>query len=120
MFVGYKKTVSGSTIIEVVTAFSLIALGVAFTLIVFSKTMESSNLYVRHQAVNAVNEMIAEQSKAMNYRSEEVDSADIRIISSLATLPGHDSLRIVTYSASLKSSGKQLYTRRLIKNTLAN
>jgi len=115
MFVGYKKTVLGSTIIEVVTAFSLIALGVALTLIVFSKTMESSNLYVKHKAVNAVNEMIVEQAKAMNYRPEESDSGDIRIISSLAILPGHDSLRIVTYSASLQSSGKQLYSRRLIK-----
>ena len=120
MFVGYKKTVSGSTIIEVVTAFSLIALGVALTLVVFSKTMESSNLYVKHKAVNGVNEMIAEQSKAMNYRPHEVDSADIRIISTVAPLPGHDSLQIVTYSASLQSSGKQLYARRLIKKIHAN
>ena len=120
MFVGYKKTLLGSTIIEVVTAFSLIALGVALALVVFSKTMENSNLYVKHKAVNGVNEMIVEQSKAMNYRPEEVDSADIRIICTVATLPGHDRLQIVTYSATLQSSGKQLYARRLIKKIHAN
>ena len=120
MFVDHKKTVSGSTIVEVVTAFSLIALGVALTLVVFSKTMESSSLYVRHQAVNGVTELIVEQSKAMNYRPQEVDSADIRIISTVAPLPGHDSLQIITYSASLQSSGKQLYMRRLIKKIHAN
>ena len=120
MFVGYKKTVSGSTIVEVVTAFSLIALGVAFTLVVFSKTMESSNLYVRHKAVNGINEMIVEQSKDFNYRPEEVDSADIRIISTVAPLSGHDSLQIITYSASLQSSGKMLYVRRLILKIHAN
>jgi hypothetical protein len=109
------KSMVGSTIVEVVTGVFLIALGMALTIIVFSKTMDYSNLYVRHQAINAVNELIVQQTKAMAFKPGEKDSADIRIISSSASFPGNDSLKIVIYSASLISSGKQLYERRLIK-----
>jgi hypothetical protein len=115
MFVIVKKSVAGSTIVEVVTGVFLIALGMALTIVVFSKTMDNSNLYVRHQAVNAVNELVVRQTKTMNFIPSETDSADIRIKSSFASFPGNDSLQIVIWSASLISSGKELYTRRIIK-----
>ena len=109
------KYLAGSTIIEVVTGVFLISLGMALTIVVFSKTMDYSNLYVRHQAINAVDELIVQQTKAMDYLSGEKDSADIRIISSLTPFPENDSLQIVTWSASLISSGKLLYERKKIK-----
>lgn len=115
MFVIMKKSVKGSTIVEVVTGVFLIALGMALSIVVFSKTMDYSNLYVRHQAVNAVNELVFQQTKAMNFSPSETDSADIRVICSLAPFSGNDSLQIVTLSASLISSGRQLYTRKLVK-----
>ena len=115
MLVIKEKSVAGSTIVEVVTGVFLISLGMALTIVVFSKTMDNSNLYVRHQAVNSVNELIVEQSKKMNFLPVEKDSADILITSLSVPFPENDSLQIVTYSARLISSGKQLYNRKLIK-----
>lgn len=112
------KLVSGSTIVEVVTGLTIIALGVAFTIVVFSKTMDNSNLYVKHKAINAINELIVQQTKTMTYRPAETDSGDIRIICTATPFTGNDSLQILTYSATLLSSGKQLYKRRLIKKIL--
>ena len=117
MSVNRIKTVSGSTIVEVVTGLSLIAMAVGLTIVVFSKTMDNSNLYIKHQSIIAVNEMIISQSKVMNYNSEEKELGDVRIVSSIEPFQGHDSLVIVTYSASLISTGKLLYSRRLIKKT---
>jgi len=115
MFLITEKSLEGSTIVEVVTGVFLIALGMALALIVFTKTMDYSNLYVRHQAVNALNEQVVLHLKGMNFIPGEKDSADIRIISSFAPFPGNDSLQIVTWSASLISSGKQLYMRKQVK-----
>jgi hypothetical protein len=112
------KYLAGSTIIEVVTGVFLISLGMALTIVVFSKTMDYSNLYVRHQAINAVNELIVQQSKEMDYLSGEKDSADIRIISSIVPFSGNDSLQIIIYSASLISSGKEIYKRKIIKKVV--
>lgn len=110
-----KKTLTGSTIIEVVTGVFLISLGMALTIVVYSKTMDSSNLFVRHQAVNAVNELIVQQTKAMDYSPEEIDSAGIRIVCKSISFPGNDSLQTITYSAHLIASGKLLYERKIIK-----
>lgn len=118
MLVIKEKSVAGSTIVEVVTGVFLISLGMALTIVVFSKTMDYSNLYVRHQAVKAVNEMVVQQAKAMAFKPGETDSADIRIISSSASFPGNDSLQIMAWSASLISSGKKLYERKLIKKVV--
>lgn len=118
MLVIKEKSVAGSTIVEVVTGVFLISLGMALTIVVFSKTMDYSNLYVRHQAVNAVNELIVQQSMTMNFLQVEKDSADIQITNLSAPFPGNDNLQVVTYSANLKSSGKQLYTRKLIKKVV--
>jgi hypothetical protein len=118
MFLIKERSMAGSTIVEVVTGVFLIALGMALTIVVFSKTMDYSNLYVRHQAINAVNELIVRQTEAMNFIPGEKDSGDIRIISLLAPFPGNDSLQIVTWSASLISSGKKLYERKLIKKVV--
>ncbi len=115
MFVNKERSLAGSTIAEVVTGVFLISLGMALTVVVFSKTMDYSNLYVRHQAINAVNELIVQQTKAMDFKPGETDSGDILITSSTAPFPGNDSLQIVTWSASLKSSGKILYERRTIQ-----
>ena len=111
------KSLPGSSIVEVVTGVFLIAMGMALTVVIFSKTMDYSNLYVRHQAVNELNEQVIRQEKDMNFIPFEKDSSNIRIISSLAPFPGNDSLKIVTWSASLISSGKQLYERKLIKKS---
>ena len=109
------KSIVGSTIIEVVTGVFLISLGMALSIVVFTKTMDYSNLYVRHEAVNAVNELVNEQTKQMNYTAGETDLADIRIGCSITPFPGNDSLQVITYSASLISTGKQLYTRKQVK-----
>jgi len=114
MLVKNKRSLTGSTIIEVVTGVFLISLGMALSIVVFTKTMDISNLYIRHQAVNAVNELIVQQTKEMNFVAGETDLADIRIISSLVPFPGNDSLQIVTWSASLISSGKKLYIRKQV------
>ena len=115
MLVIKGKSLDGSTIIEVVTGVFLISLGMALTIVVFSKTMDNANLYVKHKAVNAVDELIVEQTKAMNFKPRETDAGDILITSSSAPFAGNDSLLIVTWTASLKSSGKQLYTRKQVK-----
>ena len=115
MLVIKGKSLYGSTIIEVVTGVFLISLGMALTIVVFSKTMDNANLYVKHQAVNAVNELIVEQTKEMNFKPRETDAEDILITSSSAPFAGNDSLQIVTWTASLKSSGKQLYARKQVK-----
>jgi hypothetical protein len=115
MFIIKKRSLVGSTIVEVVTGISLISLGMALAIVIFSKTMDYTNLYVRHQVINAVNELIVQQTKGMKFTPVEKDSADIRIISSLTPFPGNDSLQIVTWSASLISSGKLLYERKTIK-----
>jgi len=120
MLVIKDKSTSGSTIIEVVTGVFLISLGMALSIVVFTKTIDYANLYVRHQAINAVNELVVKQTREMNFTSEETDLEDIRIISSITPFPSNDSLLIVTYSASLISSGKNLYTRKLIKNVHNN
>lgn len=117
MSVIIKRSLAGSTLIEVVTGVFLISLGMALTVVVFSKTMDSSNLFVRHQAVNAVNELIVRQTKARNFIPVEADSAGIRMISKSFPFPGNDSLQIMTYSAHLISSGKLLYERKLLKKT---
>ena len=117
MFIIKDKSITGSTIIEVVTGVFLISLGMALSIVVFTKTMDYSNLYVRHQAVNAINELIVEQTKEMNFTPVETDLADIRIRCSTTPFPGNDSLQIVTYSANLISTGKQLYMRKQVKKT---
>jgi hypothetical protein len=114
MFVIKGKSLTGGTIVEVVTGMFLISLGMALSIVVFSKTMDNSNLYVKHQAVNAVNELIVQQTKAMDFKPGETDTGDIRITSSSAPFAGNDSLQIMTWSASIISTGKQLYTRKLI------
>ena len=115
MFVIKGKSLTGGTIVEVVTGMFLISLGMALSIVVFSKTMDNANLYVKHKAVNAVDELIVEQTKAMNFKPRETDAGDILITSSSAPFAGNDSLLIVTWTASLKSSGKQLYTRKQVK-----
>jgi len=115
MFVINGKSLEGSTIVEVVTGVFLISLAMALSIVVFTKTMDNSNLYVRHQAVNRINELIVEQTKAMSFIASEADSGDIRIISSVTPFMGNDSLQVVTYAARLISSGKEVYVRRLIK-----
>jgi hypothetical protein len=115
MLVIKRKSLAGSTIIEVVTGVFLISLGMALTIVVFSKTMDNANLYVKHQAVNAINELIVEQTKAMNFKPGETDAGDILITSTPAPFAGNDSLQIVTWTASLKSSGKQFYARKQVK-----
>jgi hypothetical protein len=120
MLIINDKSIAGSTIIEVVTGVFLISLGMALSIVVFTKTMDNANLYVKHQAINAVNELVMKQTKEMNFTSEETDLDDIQIISSTTPFPGNDSLQIVNYSASLISTGKQLYTRKLIKNVHNN
>jgi len=118
MFVIKGKSLTGGTIVEVVTGMFLISLGMALSIVVFSKTMDNSNLYVRHQAVNAVNELIVQQTKMMDFKPGETDTGDIRITCLSAPFAGNDSLQIVTWTASLISTGKQLYTRKLIKKVV--
>lgn len=110
-----KKTLKGSTIVEVVTGVLLIALGMALSIVVFTRTMENSNLYVKHQAVNAVNELVIRQEKAMKYRPVEIDTANMRISSSLVSFKGNQHLQVITYSAVLIASSKPIYERKLIK-----
>lgn len=117
MSVIIKRTLAGSSLIEVVTGVFLISLGMALTVVVFSKTMDSSNLYVRHQAVNAVNGLIVRQTKTKNFIPLETDSAGIRMISKSIPFPGNDSLQIMCYSAHSIVSGKLLYERKLLKKT---
>jgi hypothetical protein len=115
MSVIIKKSLTGSTIVEVVMGVFLISLGMALTVVVFLKTMDNTNLYVRHQAVNSINEVIVRQKGAMNFIPVQTDSAGIRIISKSISFPGNDSLQVITYSAHLIASGKLLYERKLIK-----
>jgi hypothetical protein len=115
MFVIKAKSLYGSTIVEVVTGVFLISLAMALSIVVFTKTMDNSNLYVRHQAVNKVNELIVEQTKAVNFIASQVDLGDIQIMSSVASFTGNDSLQIMLYSAKLISTGKEIYRRRLVK-----
>lgn len=115
MLVRTKKTLKGSTLVEVVTGVLLIALGMALSIVVYTRTMENSNLYVKHQAVNAVNELVIRQEKAMKYIPVGIDTASMRISSTLAPFKGHQHLQVITYSVVLTASSKTIYERKLIK-----
>jgi hypothetical protein len=120
MFLTNEKSVAGSTIVEVVTGVFLIALAMALSIMVFSKTMDNSNLYVKHQAVNMVNNELHEfwtnSTNGISASQDEIsDGGDLRITATKDPFPGHDSLEVIVYSARLKSTGKEIYKRRLIK-----
>lgn len=115
MPVSKKPLLAGSTIIEVVTGMFLISLAITLTAVVFSKTLDNMNLYVKHKAVLEINKIIIQQANEKNYLVGESDSGNILILVSSLPFPGSDSLQIITYLASEKSTGKQLYTRKLIK-----
>lgn len=115
MFVIAMKPLKGSTIVEVVTGVLLIALGMSLAVIAYTRTMENSNLYVRHQAVNAINELIIQQTKTMNYQPVEVDTESFRVTCVITPFEGNNKLKVITYSATLLTSSKTIYERKIIK-----
>jgi|GEM_PF-1814233 len=127
------KSMSGSAIVEVVTGVFLISLATAMVVTVFTQTMDYSNLYVKHQATNALDELITSdlknkritQNKTNDTKfpgdqtmfKDSCDNCDFRLTKTVDQYPGQDSLQVVTYSANLKSTGKMIYSRKLIMSS---
>lgn len=101
--------------VEVITGIFLISLAISLTVVVFTKTMDNTQIFLKHRAINYINQLTVKQAKELDYTPVEADSGAVRIISSITDFPGHDSLKVITWSAVIKSSGKTIYSRKMIK-----
>lgn len=111
-----KYKLNGSSIIEVVTSIFLITVTIALTAGLFSKTMGNSNLFVKHKAICALDELVFQHTKDMSQVPEEIDFENFHISVKIIPFEGNDELRIISYRAVLKSTGKQVYCRKLLKS----
>lgn len=110
----YTK-IKGSTIIEVVTGLFLIALVIALSVVVFSKTMDYSNLYEKHQAVVAVNELIALKMEDKIVSREEFNTQKLKIVLSVSEYPESEKLQVIQVKAFSISTNRELYSRKIIQ-----
>jgi hypothetical protein len=109
------KSLKGSGMVEVITGIFLISLAFSLTVVVFTKTMDNAKLYLKHRAINEINQLAVKQMKELDYSPVEADSGDVKIISSVENFPENDSLKIIRWSAVMKLTGKEIYSRKIIK-----
>jgi len=110
-----KLYLKGSTIIEVITAILLITIALTLAAGLFSKTIGNSNLYVKHQAISTLDALVVQNILENHFVPEVLEYEDFQIRVSLLPFREHDSLSIISFTAVLKSSEKQIYSRKLLK-----
>jgi hypothetical protein len=115
MLIVKKISLKGNTIIEVVTGIFLITFAITLTAGLFSKTMGNSNLYIKHRAICTLDGLVVQNAKEKVLVPEEIDFGDFLIRVSFVPFQEHDSLSVVSYTAIIKSNGKQIYTRKQLK-----